>query len=112
MDVPANVFILGMLHRIVLMSECVQVVVAAMFIGCQQLNLVADGLADETIQGGRIGVLDHLTDQLPFRLMAQIAVVFPLMREMCCFLSQWRFWSLPPMPVSLTSTSPMSLSHV
>jgi hypothetical protein len=60
----ANVFAIRMLNRIVFIANGVQVVVALPFICRYQINLVANGLTDESIERSRVRSFDYLTDHV------------------------------------------------
>ncbi len=65
-DLAPHVLASRVRYGVVLITYRFQVVIAAMLVCCDQINLVAHGSAHETIQGGRISVLDHLADDVAF----------------------------------------------
>src|SRR5688572_14432459 len=60
MDVTAHVLALAMFHRFVVVSLFLQKPIAGVFIGRNQRNLIRDGFTDKAVQGGGIGIRDHL----------------------------------------------------
>jgi hypothetical protein len=49
----AYIFALTMRHKFVLITLSVQVAIACVFVSCDQINLIADGVANEPVQGSR-----------------------------------------------------------
>jgi hypothetical protein len=65
-NLAAHIFTLAMRHKFVFVALSVQVAISAMLIGCDQINLLADGVADESIKRLSVGVFDNLADHVAF----------------------------------------------
>jgi hypothetical protein len=74
----AYIVALTMANGFMRIAEGSQVVIAAVFIGCDQINLVTDYLANESIEGGRVSILDHLADHVTLAAIAPITGVLPV----------------------------------
>jgi hypothetical protein len=66
MNLTANVFVLGMLHGFVFITQSVQVVIATVLIGSDKTHLIADNLADKAVERSRVRSFDYLTDYIAF----------------------------------------------
>ncbi len=63
-NLAAHVFARTMAHYSVLVAKRVKVVVSAVLVGCDEINLVTDSFTDEAIQGLGVGVLNDLADHV------------------------------------------------
>jgi hypothetical protein len=60
----AYIFTLTMCHKFVLIALSVQVAIPFVFIGRDQINLIAHGLADESVQGSSVCIFDDLANHV------------------------------------------------
>jgi hypothetical protein len=63
-DFAAHVLACTMADRFMVVAERFEIAIAAVFVGRDQINLIADGLAHEAIERSRIGVLNDLADHV------------------------------------------------
>jgi hypothetical protein len=66
MNLTAHVFALRVRDGFVAITELAKVLIAAPLVSSDQINLVADGFADEPIERSRVCLFDHLADHVAF----------------------------------------------
>jgi hypothetical protein len=63
-NLPAHVLAFRVRDGIVRIPQRIEVVIALVLIRGDEIDVTADGLADKTIEGLSIGILDHLADDI------------------------------------------------
>lgn len=98
MQLAAHVFAFGVRDGFVRVCERVKVVIALILVSRNEIDVAADSLADETIQGLGVGVFDHLAVHVTLlRLIAPIPAVLPTApRPAWSRLLACLFFSFPP----------------